>query len=95
MSTATTNIESMLVEDRVFPPSAATTKAARISGMDAYNALCAEANKDFEGFWARQARENLSWKKPFTEVLNETGSLIITVRVMPSLGCRRMTSTFS
>ena len=30
--------------------------AARISGMDAYNALCAEAENDFEGFWARLAR---------------------------------------
>ena len=28
-------IESVLVENRVFPPSEATVKAARISGMDA------------------------------------------------------------
>ena len=69
-----TTIESMLVEDRVFPPSAAFTKAARISGMDDYNALCLEADKDFEGFWAKLARENLSWKKPFTEVLNESNA---------------------
>ena len=69
-----TNIESMLVEDRIFPPSAAFSKAARISGMDDYNALCLEADKDFEGFWARLARENLSWKKPFTEVLNESNA---------------------
>jgi acetyl-CoA synthetase len=74
MSTSNTNIESMLVEDRVFPPSAEIVKAARISGMDAYNALCAEADKDFEGFWARLARENLTWKKPFTEVLNESNA---------------------
>ena len=69
-----TNIESMLVEDRIFPPSAAFSKAARISGMGDYNALCLEADKDFEGFWARLARENLSWKKPFTEVLNESNA---------------------
>ena len=72
MSTSNTNIESMLVEDRIFPPSAAIVNAARLSGMGAYNALCAEADKDFEGFWARLARDNLSWKKPFTEVLNES-----------------------
>ena len=72
MSTTNSNIESLLVEDRIFPPSAAFAKSARISGMDAYNALCAEAAHDFEGFWARLARENLSWKKPFTEVLNES-----------------------
>ena len=74
MSTSNSNIESMLVEDRIFPPSAAFAKAARISGMDAYNALCAEADKDFEGFWARLARENLTWNKPFTEVLNESNA---------------------
>ena len=48
MSTPSTAIESVLVENRVFSPSEATVKAARISGMDAYNALCAEAAADFE-----------------------------------------------
>ncbi|MBX3587992.1 MAG: acetate--CoA ligase [Ramlibacter sp.] len=65
-------IESVLVENRVFPPSDAIVKSARISGMDAYNALCAEADKDFEGFWARLARENLVWNKPFTRTLDES-----------------------
>ena len=48
-ATANSNIESMLVENRVFSPTPATVKAARISGMDGYNALCAHAEKDFEG----------------------------------------------
>ena len=43
-------IESVLVENRVFPPSEATVKSARIGGMDAYRALCKEAEDDFEGF---------------------------------------------
>ena len=64
-------IESVLVENRVFPPPEAVVKAARISGMPAYEALCAEAERDFEGFWARLARENLVWNKPFTRVLDE------------------------
>ncbi len=68
MSTA---IESTLVENRVFPPSDAIVKAARVSGMDAYHALCTEAETDFEGFWARQARANLQWTKPFTRTLDE------------------------
>ena len=72
MSPSNTHIQSMLVEDRVFAPSDAIVKAARVSGMDGYNALCLEAENDFEGFWARLARENLIWKKPFTEVLNES-----------------------
>ncbi|MEP6587988.1 MAG: acetyl-coenzyme A synthetase N-terminal domain-containing protein, partial [Polaromonas sp.] len=74
MSTPDNSIQSTLVENRVFPPSEATVKAARISGMDGYNALCAEAEKDFEGFWARLARENLDWKKPFTQVLDESNA---------------------
>uniref|UniRef100_UPI001B6FC36B acetyl-coenzyme A synthetase N-terminal domain-containing protein n=1 Tax=Rhodoferax sp. TaxID=50421 RepID=UPI001B6FC36B len=72
MSTPSSAIESVLVENRVFPPSDATVKAARISGMDSYYALCAEAEKDFEGFWARLARENVVWSKPFTKTLDES-----------------------
>ncbi len=71
-ASSSSNIESMLVEDRVFPPSAATVKAARISGMDAYNAMCEAAEKDFDGFWGKLARDNLAWKKPFTQVLDES-----------------------
>jgi acetyl-CoA synthetase len=65
-------IESVLVENRVFPPSDAIVKAARVSGMAGYQALCAEAEKDFEGFWARLAREHVRWTKPFTKTLNES-----------------------
>jgi len=72
MSSAPSNIESVLVENRVFPPGPATVRAARISGMEAYNAMCREADKDFEGFWAKLARDNLSWKKPFSQVLDES-----------------------
>jgi acetyl-CoA synthetase len=65
-------IESVLVENRVFPPSESTVKSARISGMAAYDALCDEANRDFEGFWARLARANIVWSRPFTSTLNES-----------------------
>ncbi len=68
------SMPSGLVENRIFPPTDANVKAARISGMDGYNALCLEAANDFEGFWARLARENLSWKKPFTQVLDESNA---------------------
>jgi acetyl-CoA synthetase len=66
------NIESVLHEGRVFPPNAGFVGQANISGMDAYRALCAEAERDFTGFWARLARENLQWTKPFTQVLDES-----------------------
>ena len=68
------NIESVLQERRVFPPSAEFVKQANVSGMEAYNALCAEAERDFTGFWARLARENLEWTKPFTQVLDESNA---------------------
>ncbi|HEX5285870.1 MAG TPA: acetate--CoA ligase [Polaromonas sp.] len=74
MTAPSSSTESMLVENRVFPPSEAMVKAARISGMDAYYALCSEAEKDFEGFWARLARENLVWSKPFTQTLDESNA---------------------
>jgi acetyl-CoA synthetase len=66
------NIESVLNEKRSFPPSAEMVKNAAISGMDAYRALCAEAERDFTGFWARLAKENVLWSKPFTRVLDES-----------------------
>jgi acetyl-CoA synthetase len=66
------NIESSLNETRIFPPAEAFVKQANISGMAAYDKLCAEAEKDYEGFWARLAKENLLWKKPFTKTLDES-----------------------
>ncbi len=74
MSAPGSAIESVLVENRVFPPSEATQKAARISGMAAYEALCAEAQNDYEGYWARLARENEVWSKPFTQVLDQSNA---------------------
>ncbi|WP_353235611.1 acetate--CoA ligase [Diaphorobacter ruginosibacter] len=67
-------IESVLVENRVFPPADNFVKAARVSGMAGYQALCDEAEKDFEGFWARLARENLQWAKPFTRTLDQSNA---------------------
>jgi len=72
MSSASKNIESVLVENRVFPPDARATEGARISGMAAYEALCKEAEQDFEGFWTRLAKGNLQWTKPFTKTLDES-----------------------
>lgn len=72
MSTAASPIESVLVENRVFPPSADFAAKARISGMAQYQALCDEAERDYEGYWARLARENVQWTKPFTQVLDQS-----------------------
>src|SRR5687768_15993547 len=66
------NIESVLKEKRVFKPSDAFVKQANIPGMEAYRKLVAEAEQDFEGFWARLARETLLWSKPFSKTLDES-----------------------
>ncbi|MFZ6678518.1 acetate--CoA ligase [Undibacterium sp. Tian12W] len=59
-------------ESRVFYPPAAFVANAAIPSMEAYNALCKEAEQDYEGFWARLARENLHWHKDFSTVLDES-----------------------
>ncbi len=68
------NIETVLSEKRVFPPSPAFVKQANVSGMDAYRKLCTEAEKDFEGFWARLAKQELLWQKPFTKTLDASNA---------------------
>ena len=68
------SIDSILVENRVFPPSDSLVKHANIPGMAAYQAMCAEADKDFEGFWGNLARKNVVWTKPFTRVLDTSNA---------------------
>ncbi len=65
-------IESILVENRVFPPFPNLVENANISGMDAYQALCREVEQSPDEFWGRLARENLAWAKPFSKVLDES-----------------------
>ncbi|MBA3022769.1 MAG: acetate--CoA ligase [Gammaproteobacteria bacterium] len=66
------NIQSVLHENRVFNPSDAFVKQANVSGMEAYKAMCAEAEKDYAGFWAKLARDTIEWHKPFTKTLDES-----------------------
>ena len=61
-------------ESKLYLPSEATVAAAAVSGMAAYESLCKQADEDYEGFWAGHARRLLSWKQPFTKVLNEENS---------------------
>ena len=56
----------------VYHPHPDFVQKAHISGMDAYHALCQKADHDYPGFWADLARDYLSWKKPFTQTLNDT-----------------------
>lgn len=67
-------IDSVMQETRVFHPAEETVARAAISGMAAYEALCKEAEADYAGYWARLAREHLSWKQPFTQALDESNA---------------------
>ena len=64
-------IESILNETRIFQPSQEFIQQANLSGMQAYQALCAEAELDHQGFWANQAKKLIVWHKLFSEVLND------------------------
>src|SRR5438552_1659068 len=55
-----------------YDPPPSLMAGAHVSGRAAYDRLCAEAETDYEGYWARLAREFVSWKTPFTTALNST-----------------------
>ena len=64
----THEIQSVLREERRFPPPADFAEHAEVKGLAAYDKLHQEAEGDPEGFWAERARE-LTWYKPFERVL--------------------------
>ncbi len=66
-----TNIESHLIENRVFPPSDEFKAKARVSSMEQYQELYRESIDSPETFWAREAGE-LKWQKPWDSVLEWT-----------------------
>jgi acetyl-CoA synthetase len=74
MSENETNQEQGRCRNTACSPAGRIRRQRAISGMDAYNKLCDEAASDYEGFWARLARENLDWHKPFTSTLDESNA---------------------
>jgi len=65
---AETNIESLLKEQRVFPPDPEFSKHAHIHGLDVYDSISRRAAEDPEGFWTEIAAQ-LHWFEPWTHVL--------------------------
>ncbi len=61
---ASHEIENLLAERRTYPPSPEFAAQA-----NARAELYEEAERDFEGFWARLARERIDWSKPFDTTL--------------------------
>jgi acetyl-CoA synthetase len=67
MATETTQssaLDTLGTETRTFPPPPAFAAQANVTDPAIYD----RADRDFEGFWAEQAR-TLQWRKPFTTVL--------------------------
>ncbi len=60
---STTNIESILHGERVFPPPQSFSEKAHIKSMEELERLRAEASKEPEKFWARMAEELHSFKR--------------------------------
>ena len=61
-------------ELKTHQPPASLVANATVSGMAAYQALVDEAERDYEGYWARLARQFVSWKKPFTQLLDSSNA---------------------
>ena len=62
------NIDSILQENRVFPPSAEFAASAHIKSLEEYERTYKESMDDPEKFWAGIAKE-LHWFKPWDKVL--------------------------
>jgi acetyl-CoA synthetase len=65
---ATSNIESVMHEGRVFPPGKEFASLAHVGSMAELETLRSEASADPEKFWARMAEE-LHWFKRWDSVL--------------------------
>jgi acetyl-CoA synthetase len=57
-----------------YAPSPDWVANAHVKGEAGYAALVAEAEKDYAGYWARLARELISWQTPFTKTLNDSNA---------------------
>jgi acetyl-CoA synthetase len=69
-----TNMESLLRENRVFPPPAEFAAKAHIKSLEEYEVMYRRSVEDPETFWAEAAGE-LEWFAPWTKVLDgEMGS---------------------
>jgi acetyl-CoA synthetase len=68
-STTHAAIDSVLREDRVFPPPAEFSRRARIASRAQYDALYRRALEDPERFWAEMA-ERLRWTTRWSKVLD-------------------------
>jgi acetyl-CoA synthetase len=63
-------IDSVMQEDRQFPPTKEFQSRAVIGSFEAYQKLYDESIRDPEKFWGEFAKNELHWFKPFDQVLD-------------------------
>src|SRR5215475_4089301 len=61
-------VQTVMQEERLFPPPAEFSAKAHIKSLAHYEAMWKQAAEDIEGFWAREAA-SLHWFKPYDTVL--------------------------
>ncbi len=64
-------IESILVENRVFPVNPKFAAEANIRSEQQYQSMINHAKEDYQGYWADLARQYIDWHTPFSKTLNE------------------------
>jgi len=62
-------IDSVMEEDRLFPPSEEFAARCQLNSNEAYEKLYEEAKQDPVAFWERLGREELHWFKDFDQTL--------------------------
>ncbi|MFM7355064.1 MAG: acetate--CoA ligase [Microcystis aeruginosa] len=63
-------IESILQENRLFPPSAEFAQNATIKSFEEYQQLYAKAKADPQAFWSQLAEKELYWFEKWSETLD-------------------------
>ena len=66
-------IDNVMHEDRLFPPSDEFAKRSETGSLKAYEELYQAAQDDPEKFWGDLAKQELHWFKPFDSVLKTDG----------------------
>ena len=64
------NIDTVMHEDRLFPPPKSFSEQSKIGSLAAYEELYNEAKADPTAFWGKLAKEELHWFEPFKETLD-------------------------
>ncbi len=75
-SESTGQIDNVMHEERLFPPSDSYRAQSLINSPEAYQELYDAAKADIPGFWAKLAREELHWFKPFESVIEHDSDAV-------------------